>query len=176
MFSGCQSLKFLDLSNFDTSLVTNMNSMFSGCQALEYLDISKFNMIITSTAENMFHNVINLKYLNLYHVQNSYESITRSDLNGINNLVVCQSENIITNEQAQKICCYYNILDQNCEAQNHIIVFFENEAQYTTDAGFLNEYRNGISFIIYEDHQLKRNANEQLIIKAKSKIHELYVL
>jgi len=173
MFYGCQSLKYLDLSNFDTSLVINMNSMFYGCQALEYLDISKFNMILTSTAENMFHNVINLKYLNLYHVQNSYESITRSDLNGINNLVVCQSENIITNEQAQKICCYYNILDQNCEAQNHIIVFFENEAQYTTDAGFLNEYRNDISFIIYEDHQLKRNANEQLIIKAKSQI-EIY--
>ena len=172
MFSGCQSLKYLDLSSFDTSLVTNMNSMFYGCQALEYLDISKFNMIMTSTAENMFHNVINLKYINLYHVQNPHESIT-NDLNSINNLIICQNENTITNEQAQKMCCYYNILDQNCESQNYIIVYFEKEAQYMTDDGFLNEYRNDISFIIYKDHQTKRNPNQQFTVEAKNKI-EIY--
>ena len=43
MFSGCQSLKSLDLSNFDTSNVDNMNSMFKDCTNLEILDISNFD-------------------------------------------------------------------------------------------------------------------------------------
>lgn len=34
MFSGCWNLKYLDLSTFDTSNVTNMSSMFSGCSNL----------------------------------------------------------------------------------------------------------------------------------------------
>ena len=31
MFYGCSSLKELNLSNFNTNNVTNMNSMFSRC-------------------------------------------------------------------------------------------------------------------------------------------------
>ena len=31
MFSGCSSLKELNLTNFNTNNVTNMDSMFSGC-------------------------------------------------------------------------------------------------------------------------------------------------
>ena len=31
MFFGCSSLKELNLSNFNTHNVTNMNRMFSGC-------------------------------------------------------------------------------------------------------------------------------------------------
>ena len=31
MFSGCCSLKELNLSNFNTKNVTNMKGMFSGC-------------------------------------------------------------------------------------------------------------------------------------------------
>ena len=138
MFNECSKIKYLDLSNFDTSLVTTMNSMFYGCQALEFLDISKFNMIITSTAENMFHNVINLKYLNLYHIQNSYESITGSDLNSINNLVVCQSENIITNEQALKICCSFNYETGSCGSTNHITLYYKEDTNYV----------NGLQIII----------------------------
>ncbi len=34
MFSGCESLVKLDLSNFDTSKVTNMNYMFWDCSSL----------------------------------------------------------------------------------------------------------------------------------------------
>ena len=34
MFSGCNSLTRLDLSNFDTSKVTDMTFMFYGCDNL----------------------------------------------------------------------------------------------------------------------------------------------
>ena len=50
MFNNCRSLTTLDLSNWDTSNVTNMGSMFWGCNALTSLDISKWD---TSNVTNM---------------------------------------------------------------------------------------------------------------------------
>ena len=43
MFAGCTSLTTLDLSNFNTSNVTNMGSMFFGCLSLASLDLSSFD-------------------------------------------------------------------------------------------------------------------------------------
>ena len=50
MFSDCSNLTALDVSNFDTSKVTDMSMMFSGCGKLTALDVSKFN---TSNVTNM---------------------------------------------------------------------------------------------------------------------------
>ena len=51
MFEGCSSLTALNLSNFDTSKVTDMRYMFSSCASLTSLDISNFN---TSNVTNMY--------------------------------------------------------------------------------------------------------------------------
>ena len=40
MFQDCQQLKSLQISNFNTSLVTNMMYMFDGCDSLQTLEIS----------------------------------------------------------------------------------------------------------------------------------------
>ena len=40
MFSGCESLTSLDLSNFDTKNVINMSHMFSGCCSLKEITLS----------------------------------------------------------------------------------------------------------------------------------------
>ena len=50
MFQGCSRLTSLDLSNFDTSSVTDMNHMFSGCWRLKSLDVTNWN---TSSVKNM---------------------------------------------------------------------------------------------------------------------------
>ena len=44
MFSGCSSLKELNLSNFNTIKVIDMSYMFSRCSSLEELNISNFNI------------------------------------------------------------------------------------------------------------------------------------
>ena len=65
MFSGCSSLKELNLSNFNTNNVTDMNYMFNGCSSLKELNLSTFN---TSKVENMsymFNECSSLKELNL---------------------------------------------------------------------------------------------------------------
>ena len=38
MFGGCKSLTNIDLSNFNTQNVTNMNFMFGGCNSLTNID------------------------------------------------------------------------------------------------------------------------------------------
>ena len=43
MFRNCESLKSLDLSNFDTSQVTDMNNMFQNCYTLTSLNITNFD-------------------------------------------------------------------------------------------------------------------------------------
>lgn len=42
-FDDCSSLTELDLSNFDTSSVTDMGSMFEDCSSLTELDLSSFD-------------------------------------------------------------------------------------------------------------------------------------
>ena len=42
MFEGGKSLRTLDLSNFDTSKVTDMEEMFDGCESLTDLDPVEF--------------------------------------------------------------------------------------------------------------------------------------
>ena len=43
MFYGCSSLTSLDLSNFESYNVYNMQGMFSGCTSLKFLDLSRFS-------------------------------------------------------------------------------------------------------------------------------------
>ena len=54
MFSGCSSLTSLDVSNFKTENVTNMNQMFYGCSGLTSLDVSKFNTAKVTIMYGMF--------------------------------------------------------------------------------------------------------------------------
>ncbi len=50
MFHECNGLRILDVSNFDTSKVTTMENMFFECKLLSEIDVSNFN---TSNVTNM---------------------------------------------------------------------------------------------------------------------------
>lgn len=60
LFLGCSNLVQVDMSNWDTSSVTNMNYMFYGCSGLESLDLSGFEMGSVTDAEDMFYGCTNL--------------------------------------------------------------------------------------------------------------------
>ena len=45
MFANCTSLKSLDLSNFNTAKVTDMQRLFRYCTSLVGLNIGNFNTI-----------------------------------------------------------------------------------------------------------------------------------
>ena len=64
MFASCEKLTTLDLSNFNTSRVTNMGYMFNFCNKLIDLDISNFDMSKVIIISNMLGctNLTNLKF------------------------------------------------------------------------------------------------------------------
>ena len=43
MFYGCNSLVSIDLSNFDTSIITDFGNLFYNCKNLEYINLKNFN-------------------------------------------------------------------------------------------------------------------------------------
>ena len=67
MFSLCNSLTNLNLSNFNTENITNLSSMFSDCNALINLNLSNFNTKNVTNMNNMFSYCNSLTNLNLIH-------------------------------------------------------------------------------------------------------------
>ena len=65
MFDYCNSLTSLDLSNFDTSNVTDMHNMFYYCYNLTSLDLSNFDTSKVTSMNNMFQNCRSLTSLNV---------------------------------------------------------------------------------------------------------------
>ena len=61
----------IDLSNFDTSQVTNMNNMFDGMTNLTTLNLSNFNTSKVTNMRFMFFHVSNLTSLNLSNFDTS---------------------------------------------------------------------------------------------------------
>ena len=62
MFSNCNNLSSLDLSNFNTEKVTNMSGMFFGCSALTTIYASdNFKTDKVTVGSNMFGGCTNLK-------------------------------------------------------------------------------------------------------------------
>ena len=114
MFLGCAQLISLDLSFFNRSSVSNMNKMFSDCASLEYLDISNLDTYNLEVCDEMFNGADIIKYINLYNVKKSNllkDSISgASNLMTKDNLTVCQKEDFINNENAYYECCNYLIM------------------------------------------------------------------
>lgn len=71
MFSNCQSLTNLDLSNFDTSKVTCMEYMFGDCLSLATLDLSSFDTSNVTSMNNMFYDCSSLTTLDLSNFNTS---------------------------------------------------------------------------------------------------------
>ena len=78
MFSHCLYLKYINFSDFTTSEVTNMKSMFEDCENLESLDLSHFKTNKVEFMNQMFSCCHQLKYLDFRNINIS--SITNLDL------------------------------------------------------------------------------------------------
>ena len=179
MFEGCSGLTLVNFRNFNTDNVIDMNSIFSGCSSLKFLDISFFNLKNVSNNENMFKGIEKLAYLNLYGIRNFDKMIVEDNLNKIDNLVVCQKENFITNEKASKECCLFDTSIMECESNtaNFITLYYGNRVEYnygfsricnSIDCSEPTTFRENINFILYKDKKI--NPEEKFIIEAGSKI------
>ncbi|MBL1230622.1 BspA family leucine-rich repeat surface protein [Enterococcus sp. BWB1-3] len=96
MFSGCTSLKKLDLSHFDTSNVYTMSNMFKGMSRLTELDLSSFNTGKVQFMDSMFNNVTNLTELDLSHFDTSSVLSMGAMFDGMKNLTSLDVSNFNT--------------------------------------------------------------------------------
>ena len=71
MFSLCKSLTSLDLTKFDTSNVTEMDSMFCYCSSLTELDLSTFD---TSKVTDMFQMFDSCNKLTTIYVSEKFDT------------------------------------------------------------------------------------------------------
>ena len=71
MFFLCTGLQTLDVSNFDTSQVTDMNNMFAGCKALQTLDLSNFNTNQVTDMAGMFSSCDKIQTVNVSNFDTS---------------------------------------------------------------------------------------------------------
>lgn len=85
MFYMCRSLNTLDVSNFNTSNVTNMFSMFNDAWVLD-LDVSNFNTAKVMNMGEMFMNCNQLHELNLSNFNTANVTDMHSMFNGCTGL------------------------------------------------------------------------------------------
>ena len=94
MFSDMSSLTSLDLSNFDTSSVTDMSYMFSGVSSLTSLDLSNFDTSEVAYMDWMFGRMSSL--ISLSNFNTSGASYMRDMFNGVSSLTSLNLSNFNT--------------------------------------------------------------------------------
>ena len=65
MFKGCTSITNINFSNFITSQIQYMSKLFYGCSSLESLDLSNFDTSSVINMEYMFYDCTSLKFLDI---------------------------------------------------------------------------------------------------------------
>ena len=96
IFSGMSHLTTLDLSNFDTSQVTNMNNMFSGMSNLTTLNLSNFDTSQVTNMSNMFAVTPKLTTLDLSSFNTSKVTNMERMFYGMRNLTILNLSNFNT--------------------------------------------------------------------------------
>jgi len=135
MFYNCKSLTFINLSNFDTSSVTWIESMFEGCFNLQYINLKnakettssecKYNNAFKNTPENLvvcinetnapkLTQLIRKKNSTCYIIDcsNNWKSIQKKIKTGMNGCTDKCSNNINYIYELNGICqktCQYGI-------------------------------------------------------------------
>ena len=79
MFRDCTSLTSIDLSSFDTSNVESMWGMFDGCASLTSLDLSNFDTSNVRSMGYMFRGCTSLTSIDLY----SFDTSLVTDMSGM---------------------------------------------------------------------------------------------
>ena len=99
----------IDLSNFDTSKVTNMNSMFYDMSNLTMLDLSSFNTSKVTDMSGMFAGLLNLTTLNVSHFDTSNVTNMGAMFSFMSNLTTLDLSNFDTSNVTDMSWMFYGM-------------------------------------------------------------------
>ena len=142
LFFGCNSLKYLDLSSFNTSKVKYMNSLFNGCSSLTSLDLSNFDTSQNTFFQWMFNGSSNLEYINI-------EKFSFEKLNNSNNMFDYIPDNVVicfkSNNTKYNNIIFNNLKNQKCFINYCSKDWKKNQKKLITNNNTINLINN-ISF------------------------------
>ena len=140
LFKGCNNLNSVMISNMNTKKVTNMSYLFSGCSQLQLIDLSSFNTENVIDMTEMFSGCVNLKYLDLINFNLiKLENSIENMFNDVNNLEFINLYN------AQNI--YNNFTNSKVNSIDNLIVCQKNK---------ITDYKNAINKCGYYDLNTKK--------------------
>ena len=106
MFFSMSNLTSLNLSNFDTSKVTNMVDMFASIRNLTTLDLSNFDTSRVTNMSAMFSGMSSLTSLNLSSFDTSMVTNMLSMFSGMSSLTSLNISNIDTSNVTNMYCMF----------------------------------------------------------------------
>ena len=109
MFFNTSSLALLNLSNFDTSRVTNMDSIFRGMTNLTTIDLSNFDTSKVEDMSSMFSDMRNLTTLNLSNFNTSRVEYMNRMFSDMHNLINLNISNFDTSQVTDMNDMFSNI-------------------------------------------------------------------
>ena len=98
MFYGMTNLTTLNLSNFDTSKVTDMSYMFYSMRSLTTIDLSNFDTSKVTDMKDMFNNMLSLTTLNLSNFNTSKVTDMKDMFNNMRSLTTLDLSNFDTSK------------------------------------------------------------------------------
>mgnify|MGYP004534122137 CR=1 FL=1 len=146
MFMSCSKLTTLNISNFDTSKVTNMNSMFNYCSALTTLDLSNFDTSSVTTMSSMFASCSALITLDLSNFDTSNVTEMESMFDQCKALTTLDISNFDTSSVTtmRRMFCY-------CQALRELDLSSFDTAN-VTDMGLMFAYSSKLIDIYVGDY------------------------
>ena len=135
MFNGCSALSSLDLSNFNTAIVSDMSLMFGGCSVLSSLDLSNF---YTKEVRDMSYMFSRCSALTTIYASDKF--VTSKVQSGISMFSACKNlKGTILNYKDSKTDHNY----ANCGTKGYFTPVFE-YAEFNEGTGTLT-FRRGLS-------------------------------
>ena len=109
MFYGMSNLTTLNVSHFDTSKVTDMSLMFHGMRDLSALNLSSFNTSQVTDMHNMFYGTSNLTTLNVSNFDTSKVTDMSLMFYGMSNLTTLDLSNFDTSKVTDMGLMFYGM-------------------------------------------------------------------
>ena len=174
MFSGCNSLEFINLSNFNTELVTNMSNMFSRCNSIISFNLSHFNTESTTDMSYMFSGcnsteIIDVSNFNTKSVINMSNMFSECGLISSLNLSSFDTTNTIDMSRMFYGCDNLEFLDisnfnvEKCNSydnmfSNYVNLKYIDIKNLKSDKIFKNSFNNNEVFYVCQSMFIIRNS------------------
>ena len=131
--TNCANIKLIDLSHLKNSFKI-MTSFFNKCNGIKAIMMSGNNFASVTASSDFFKGITSLIYLNIYNTELG-DNLKQTLINYFNddygqNLIVCQSEEILTVTKFEYKCCDFLAGECEPESEIHIDIYFSFGVEY----------------------------------------------